>query len=81
MQPFQFYHVPGFDYGFQLINQSFTSVEYKCCDKSQFTHIKQSLSLAIVCPKILKIVPVDAYNASVIVKCLYTPIMLKIMPA
>ena len=25
--------------------------------------------------------PVDAYNASIILKCLYTPIMLKIMPA
>ena len=34
-----------------------------------------------VCPKILKIMPVDAYNASIILKCLHTPIMLKIMPA
>ena len=25
--------------------------------------------------------PVDAYNASIILKCLHTPIMLKIMPA
>ena len=35
-----------------------------------FTHIKQLL--VIVCPKILKIMPVDAYNASIILKCLYT---------
>ena len=35
----------------------------------------------IVCPKILKIMPVDAYNASIILKCLHTPIMLKIMLA
>ena len=37
--------------------------------------------LAIVCPKILKIMPVDAYNASIILKYLHTPIMHKIMPA
>ena len=37
--------------------------------------------LAIVCPKILEIMPVDVYNASIILKSLHTPIMLKIMPA
>ena len=36
---------------------------------------------AAVCPKILKIMPIDAYNASIILKCLHTPITLKIMPA
>ena len=35
------------------------------------------LLLAILCPKILKLVPVDAYNASVILNCLHTPIILK----
>ena len=51
----------------------------RCHDKSQFTHVKQLL--AILCPKILKIMPVDAYNASIILKCLHALIMLKIMPA
>ena len=48
-------------------------------DKGQFTYVEQLP--AIVCPKILKIMPVDAYNASIIFKCLHTPITLKIMPA
>ena len=38
------------------------------------THVKQPL--AILYPKILEIMPVGAYNASII---LHTPIMLKIM--
>ena len=33
-----------------------------------------------MCPKTLKIMLVDAYNASIILKCLYMPIILKIMP-
>ena len=32
-------------------------------------------------PKSLKIMLADAYNASMILKWIYTPIMLKIMPA
>ena len=42
------------------------NVVYRRCE---VTHVKQLL--AIVCPKILKIMPVDAYNASIIIKCLY----------
>ena len=38
-------------------------------------------SYILVCPKILKIMLVDAYNASIILKCLYMPIILKIMLA
>ena len=48
-------------------------------DQGQFACVEQLP--ATVCPKILKIVPVDAYNASIILKCLHTPIMLKITPA
>ena len=41
-----------------------------CCDKGRLTAI---IILVIVCPKILKIMPVDAYNASgIILKCLAT---------
>ena len=36
---------------------------------------------ATVWPKILKIMPVDTYNASIILECIHTPVMLKIMPA
>ena len=42
---------------------------------------KSTPLLAIVCPKIIKIMPVDAYNASIILKFLHTPIMLQIMLA
>ena len=38
-------------------------------------------SSVLVRPKILKIMLVDAYNASIILKCLYMPIILKIMLA
>ena len=45
-------------------------------DQGQFACVEQLP--ATVC---LKIMPVDAYNASIILKCLHTPIMLKTMPA
>ena len=48
-------------------------------DQGQFACVEQLP--ATVCPKILKIMPVDAYNTSIILKCLHTLIMLKIMPA
>ena len=48
-------------------------------DQGQFPRVEQLP--ATMCPKILKIMAVDAYNASIILKCLHTPIMLKIMPA
>ena len=63
--------------GHQLIDRSFTT-PFCSLGKSD---IGQLQLLAIVCPKILKIMPVDAYNASIIFKCLHTPIVLKIMPA
>ena len=45
------------------------------------TEIILLISQLLVCPKILKIMLVDAYNASIILKCLYMPIILKIIPA
>ena len=70
-------HVLGFESGHQLIDQLFTKPLSKCCDKDRLT-----ATYIIMYPKILKIMPVDAYNASIILKCLHTSIMLKIiMPA
>ena len=53
---------------------------YMCLDLKVGTSVVTKVILAIVCPKILKIMPVDAYNATTILKCLHIPIMLKIMP-
>ena len=65
VQPFQFYHVLGFK-----VSTSWdwsTLSQYVVLWRKSFTHVKQLL--VIVCPKILKIMPVDAYNASIILTC------------
>ena len=65
---FSFIHVLGFESGHQLIDQAITSpcspgivIKVNLC-----TCIEQLL--AIMCPEILKIMLVGAYNASIILK-------------
>ena len=68
VQPFQVYMCLDSKVGTSwLINPLYTYQSIILCSPGVVT---RSL-LAIVCPKILKIMPVDAYNASIIIKCLY----------
>ena len=62
-------HVLRFESGYQLIDQPFTSPQYVVQALLIYLCIEQLTVVAIVCPKILKIMPVDACNASIILKC------------
>ena len=82
---FSFIYVLGFESGYQLFDQSFyqSIICSDCPDivtKVDLLVLNSYLKLcALKFEKLCQLMPI--LNASIILKCLHAPIMLKIMPA